>query len=147
VTLTIVPATGDLLEPWRTVHNLVIPPAQLTTDEVAERALRNELTVAFHDGVIVGNATVRAPEDGAVTVIVRILPEHRRHGHGSKYLDETLKQPRAREAEQINTVVLAANVDGLTFARRRGFVETDRYEVDGVAFVDLMLSTGSLGGT
>ena len=140
MTLTIVPAIGELLEPWRTVHNIVISPVQLTTEEVAQRALRNDLTVAFHDGVLVGNATVRAPQEGAVTVIVRVLPERRRYGHGSEYLHEVLKRPRAREAEQINTVVLAASVDGgLAFAHRHGFVETERYEVDGVAFIDLTL--------
>ena len=119
------------------MHNIVIPPVQLTTEEVAERALRNDLTVAFHDGVLVGNATVRAPQDGAVTMIVRVLPEHRGCGYGSTYLHEALKRPHARDARQIDTVVLAANVDGLAFAYRHGFVETERYEVDGVAFVDL----------
>lgn len=139
MTLTIVPVTGALLEQWRTIHNNIIAPIQLTAEEVAERALRNDLTVAFIDGVLVGNATVRAPQDGGVTVIVRILPDRRGHGLGSEYLQNLLKQPRAREAEQINTVVLAANVDGLAFALRRGFVETERYEVEGVAFIDLTL--------
>lgn len=142
--LTIVPA-ADLIETWRTVHNIVIPPAPLTAEEVAQRALRNDLTVAYEHGVVVGNATVRAPEDGAVAVIVRILPEHRRRGLGSEYLRQVLEQPRATEAAHITTVVLAANVDGLSFARRHGFVETDRYEVDGVAFVDLALQRGARG--
>ena len=137
MTLTIVPATGDLLEVWREVHNVVIPAALLSTEEVAERALRNDLTVAYADGVLVGNATVRAPRGGAVTVIVRILAEHRRHGHGGEYLHALLQQPRAARAQRIDTVVLAANVDGLAFAQRHGFVETDRYEVDGAAFIDL----------
>lgn len=139
MTLTIVPAIGELLESWRTVHNIVVSPSPLTAGEVADRARRNQLTVAFRDGVLVGNATVRAPHDGAVTVIVRVLPEHRRQGHGSEYLEAVLRQPRAGRATQINTVVLAASVDGLAFARRHGFVEAERYEVDGVAFVDLTL--------
>ncbi len=79
MTLTIVPATGELLAPWRAVHNNVIPPVQLTAEEVAESAIRNELTVGWVDGILVGNATVRAAQDGVVTVIVRILSEHRRH--------------------------------------------------------------------
>jgi GNAT superfamily N-acetyltransferase len=143
MTLTIVPATGELLEVWRAVHNTVIPPLPLSIEEVAEGALRNDLTLAFHDGVLVGNATVRAPEEGAVTVIVRVLPEHRRQGHGAAYFHEVLKRPHARDAEQINTVVLAANADGLAFARRHGLVETERYEVDGVPFVDLHLTRPS----
>jgi len=137
MTLTIVPATGELLELWRGVHNVVIPSAPLTSEEVAERATRNDLTVAYVDGVLVGNATVRAPQDGAVTVIVRILAEHRRHGHGGEYLHTLLHQPRAARAERIDTVVLAANGDGYAFALRHGFVETDRYEVEGAAFIDL----------
>jgi L-amino acid N-acyltransferase YncA len=145
MTLTIVPAIGELLESWRTVHNIAISPSPLTAAEVADRARRNHLTVAFRDGVLVGNATVRAPQDGAVTVIVRILPEHRRHGLGSEYLQAVLREPRAARATQINTVVLAASVDGLAFARRHGFVETERYEVDGVAFVDLTQVTTRLG--
>lgn len=142
--LTVVPAIGELLETWRTVHNIVISPVQLTPEEVAQRALRNDLTVAFHDGVLVGNATVRAPQDGAVTVIVRVLPEHRRYGHGTEYLHEVLKRPHARDAEQINTVVLAASADGLAFAHRHGFVKTERYEVDGVAFIDLTMQQATM---
>jgi hypothetical protein len=78
MTLTILPADGDLLEQWREVHNLIIASMRLTAEEVAERAVRNSLSVGYVDGVLVGNATVRAPENGVVMVIVRVLPEHRR---------------------------------------------------------------------
>jgi L-amino acid N-acyltransferase YncA len=137
--LTIVPANGQLLEQWRAVHNEVIGPTQLTREEVAERAARNHLTVAYAEGVLVGNATVRAPHDGVVTVIVRILPAFRRRGFGSEYLQVILMRARSSEVEQIRTVVLSENVDGLHFAIQHGFVETDRYEVDGVAFVEFTL--------
>ncbi len=139
MSLAIVPASGELLAHWRAVHNAVIPPVQLTAVEVAESAARNDLTVAYSDGVLVGNATVRAPRDGVVIVIVRILSEHRRHGLGGEYLQAVLEQARTSPAEQISTVVFAGNVDGLAFATRHGFVETERYGVDGVAFVDLTL--------
>jgi hypothetical protein len=43
-------------------------------------------------------------------------------------------------ARRIETVVLAANTEGLSFARRRGFVESERYSVDGADFVDLALT-------
>ena len=142
MTLTIVPATGELLAHWRAVHNNVIPPVQLSAEEVAESAIRNDLTVAWVDGILVGNATVRAAQDGVATVIVRILSEHRRRGLGSEYLQAVVKQTRTSRAEQINTVVLAANIDGLAFAIRHGFVETERYEVAGVAFIDLTLQDG-----
>ncbi|HUY16278.1 MAG TPA: GNAT family N-acetyltransferase [Acidimicrobiales bacterium] len=140
MTLTIVPARGELLDQWREVHNRCVAPTQLTADDVAERAFRHSLTVGYVDGVLVANATVRAPEDGGVvTVIVRVLPEHRRRGLASEYLGALLRQTRASRFEQIKTVILADNVGGLNFAVHHGFVETSRHEVDGVAFVDLTL--------
>jgi len=102
MTLTIVPATGELLADWRVVHNNVIPPVQLSTEEVAESAIRNDLTVGWVDGILVGNATVRAAQDGVTTVIVRSLSEHRRHGLGSEYLQAVVNQTRTSWAEQIN---------------------------------------------
>lgn len=137
--LIIVLASDHLLEQWRAVHNDVIGPAQLTAQEVAKNAVHNHLTVAYADGVLVGNATVRAPHDGVVTVIVRILPAFRRRGFGSEYLRAMLLWARSSEVEQIRTVVLSENLDGLHFAIQHGFVETDRYEVDGVAFVEFTL--------
>ncbi|HEY5111384.1 MAG TPA: GNAT family N-acetyltransferase [Acidimicrobiales bacterium] len=104
MTLTIVAAHGDLLEQWRAVHNRVIAPTQLSTEEVAERAVRNSLTVGYMDGDLVGNATVRAPEDGVVTVIVRVLPEHRRQGHGSEYLGVLLRETHDGMVKQIKTM-------------------------------------------
>ena len=43
--------------------------------------------------------------------------------------------------DRIETVVLESNADGLRFARAHGFVEHDRYLLDGqtVPFVDLHL--------
>jgi hypothetical protein len=43
---------------WRTVHNLVIPAASLSTAEVHERCRENRLEVAYLDQIIVGNSTV-----------------------------------------------------------------------------------------
>lgn len=143
VSLEIVIAEGPLLAEWREIHNAIIPTAPLSPDEVAERAGRNRLTQGYADGVLVGNATVRPPTgpDAAATVIVRILPEHRRRGLGTAYLLHELAQARDVGAERIETVVLASNEDGLAFARAQGFVEHDRYLLDGdtIPFVDLHL--------
>ena len=144
MTLRIVQAAPDLLEPWRAIHNAIIPTAPLSADEVAERATRNRLTLAYDGELLVGNATVRPPrDDGTATVIVRILPEHRRRGLGSAYLEHELAEARALEPQRIETVVLASNEDGLAFALARGFVEVDRYLLDGdtIPFVDLRLTT------
>jgi GNAT superfamily N-acetyltransferase len=143
VTLRIVPAAPDLIEEWRAIHNAIIPTAPLTSDEVADRATRNRLTLGYDGEVLVGNATVRPPDDrGTATVIVRILPEHRRRGLGSAYLDHELTEARALEPQHIETVVLAANEDGLAFALAHGFVEADRYLLEGdtIPFVDLRLT-------
>lgn len=144
MTLDIVVATGPLLEDWRTVHNAIIPTAPLSEEDVAERSGRHRLTLGYVGGVLVGNATVRPPTgpEATATVIVRILEEHRRHGFGSSYLAAELAEARALGADRIETVVLASNTDGLAFAEAQGFVEHDRYLLDGdtIPFVDLHLA-------
>jgi RimJ/RimL family protein N-acetyltransferase len=141
--LRIVPAAPDLLAPWREVHNQIIPTSPLSAQEVAERATRNDLTVAYVGEVLVGCATVRPPagESGTATVIVRILEPFRRRGLGASYLERVLADARDMGAARIETVVLESNADGLAFARAHGFVEHDRYVLDGqtVPFIDLHL--------
>lgn len=141
--LEIVAATGSLLTPWREIHNAIIPTDPLSVEDVEERVTRNRLTLAYADAELVGNATVRPPRgpDLTATVIVRILPEHRRRGLGSAYLEAELAHARSLGARRIETVVLASNDDGLAFAHAHGFVEHDRYVLDGdtIAFVDLHL--------
>jgi len=142
--LSIVPAAPDHLEEWRAIHNAIIPTAPLSLEEVAERATRNRLTLGYDGDELVGNATVRPPdENGTATVIVRVLPAHRRRGLGSAYLAHELDHARSLHPERIETVVLASNEDGLAFALAHGFVEVDRYVLDGdtTAFVDLRLSS------
>ena len=141
--LEIIAATGRLLDDWRSIHNRIIPTDPLSATEVAERAGRNRLTLACVSGELVGNATVRPPAepDAVATVIVRILPEHRRRGYGATYLQAELRQARSAGAKRIETVVLESNTDGLAFALAHGFVEHDRYLLDGdtVPFIDLHL--------
>lgn len=122
------------------MHNAIIPTAALTLDEVLERAGRNQLDLAYVGDVLVGCSTVRpATDEEPVTVIVRILPEHRRQGLGSHYLVHALDVAAGLGAETVQTIVLESNVDGLEFAQHRGFVETERYVLDGeeLAFVHL----------
>jgi GNAT superfamily N-acetyltransferase len=143
VTLDIVAAQGPLLADWREIHNLIIPTDPLSADEVAERAARHRLTLGYVSGELVGNATVRPPtrNDAVATVIVRILPEHRRQGFGTAYLHAELAQARELGARRIETVVLTSNICGLAFAAAEGFVEHDRYLLDWdvIPFVDLHL--------
>lgn len=137
VALTVVPVADDSAEAWREIHNLIIPVAPLSRTDVEERRGRNLLTLGLVGGATVGNATVRPVVDGRATVIVRVLPEYRRRGYGSEYLRRMLAVAGELGAASVATVVLAANVEGLAFARRHGFVEVERYTVDGAQFIDL----------
>lgn len=127
------------IEDWRVVHNSIIPTDELSTADVRERASRNHLEVAYADDVLVGCSTVRPPEDGATTVIVRILPEHRRHGYGEQFYQHELQHAGTGD---IQTIVLASNDDGLRFALAHGFKETDRYVLPGdtIAYIELRRS-------
>jgi GNAT superfamily N-acetyltransferase len=135
----------DAVTVWRDIHNAVIPAHTLTSDDVLERLTRNSLTLAYDGDVLVGNATIRppGPDTMTATVIVRILPEYRRRGFGSECLAAMLAEARAMGARRIKTVVLASNEDGLAFAVRHGFVEFDRYVLDGetAEYIDLYLAT------
>ena len=135
------------LEQWRYVHNVIVPPAALSLEEVRERAGRNRLENAYVGDVLVGCSTVRPPQgEGAVaTVIARVLPEFRRRGYGSALYDHALAHARALGARVVETCVLAVNEDGLRFARARGFTEVERYVLDGetAEWVDLRLVPGA----
>ncbi|MFG2308110.1 GNAT family N-acetyltransferase [Streptomyces sp. NPDC048566] len=132
------------LAEWRHIHNTVVPPAALPLDAVRERARRYRLEVALLGDLPVGCTTVRPPAgDGATaTVIARVLPDHRGRGFGGELYARGLEQARGLGAGTIETVVLAANEDGLRFARRHGFVEIDRYVLPGetAEWVDLRLA-------
>ncbi|MEU2899156.1 GNAT family N-acetyltransferase [Streptomyces sp. NPDC001273] len=121
-------------EQWRHVHNVIVPPAAMTPDEVLERLGRGyRLENAYDGDVLVGCSTVRPPagEDAVATVIARVLPEHRGRGFGAALYEAGLGHARAAGARAVETVVLAANEDGVRFARARGFDEIERYVLPG----------------
>jgi GNAT superfamily N-acetyltransferase len=144
VSLRIVPVAADTAALWRDIHNAIIPASPLTSDEVRERLTRHRLTLAYDGAELIGNATIRPPQPDPMiaTVIVRILPRYRRRGLGSDYLGTVLEQARGLGARRIETVVLASNEDGLTFAARHGFMEFDRYVLDGATAVYVGLYQG-----
>ncbi len=136
-TLRIEQPVGDAaLEDWRRLHNTVIPTHLLSADDVRERSGRNHLHVGYPDGAAVGCTTVRPPADGSSTavVIARVLAPHRRQGLGEQLYAVALGRARELGARTIETVVLASNEDGFRFARRRGFVEFERYVLPGDTF-------------
>ncbi|MFD6920519.1 GNAT family N-acetyltransferase [Streptomyces sp. NPDC059944] len=132
------------LTDWQRVHNVIVPPAALSLDDVRERVRRNRLEVAYLGDVLVGCTTVRPPAEdgGTATVIARVLAAHRGRGFGEELYARGLDQARELGAETVETVVLAANEAGLRFARHHGFVEIDRYVLPGetAEWVDLRLA-------
>ncbi|MBW8737344.1 MAG: GNAT family N-acetyltransferase [Streptomyces turgidiscabies] len=146
------------LEDWRLVHNLIVPPAAMSLDDVRARSARNRLEVAYLGDTLVGCSTVRPPagdgDQAVATVIARVLPGFRRRGFGAEIYARGLGLARELGADRIETVVLAANHDGLAFALRHGFVEVERYVLEGESdlWVDLRLAdtepdTGTNTGT
>jgi GNAT superfamily N-acetyltransferase len=134
------PADDAALEAWRLIHNTILPPFPLSLADVRERAGRNRLELAYAGEVAVGNSTVRPPDaEGVAVVIARVLPAHRRRGFGSLIHERALAAARAQGPAAIETVVLAANADGVRFAIGRGYVEIERYEVDGAEEIRLRL--------
>lgn len=127
------PDAENALRDWQHVHNLIVPPAAMSLDDVRERSGRNRLENAYLGDVLVGCSTVRPPEgeDAVATVIARVLPDFRRRGYGAALYENGLTRARVLGAGAIETVVLAANTDGVRFAEARGFVETERYVLDG----------------
>jgi GNAT superfamily N-acetyltransferase len=133
-----------VLADWQHIHNVIIPTDPLSVEEIQARAQRNRLTVAYLGDIRVGCSTVRPPADDpqAATVIVRVLPEHRRQGIGQQMYHQAVSMAYELGAGVIDTVVLASNDEGLRFAERHGFVEIDRYVLDGhtIPFIDLRLA-------
>ncbi|GHD91472.1 GNAT family N-acetyltransferase [Streptomyces naganishii] len=146
--LRIEPVTGEaMLRDWRHVHNEIVPPAAMTLDEVRERNGRYRLENAYLGDVLVGCSTVRPPEgeDAVATVIARVLPPYRRAGIGRALYERGLAHARGLGARVVETVVLAANRDGVAFAEARGFVETERYVLPGESELWITLRGGSAG--
>jgi GNAT superfamily N-acetyltransferase len=129
---------------WQHVHNLIIPTSPLSAEEIRLRAHHNRLTVTYHGDTLVGCSTVRppGPDRASATVIVRVLPQHRRQGFGGQMYDEALTAAYEIGARVIETVVLASNEEGRRFAERHGYVEIDRYILDGdtIPFIELRLA-------
>ncbi|MFD8304337.1 GNAT family N-acetyltransferase [Streptomyces sp. NPDC059690] len=132
----------EMLQEWRYVHNEVVPPAAMSLDDARERLGRYRMENAYLGDVLVGCSTVRPPEgEGATaTVIARVLPGYRGRGFGAALYERGLAHARLLGARAVETCVLAANEDGLRFAVKRGFVETERYVLDGGS--DLWIDLG-----
>lgn len=116
----------------------------MSLDEARARADRHRLENAHLGDVLVGCSTLRPPagEEAVATVIARVLPPYRRRGHGTALYGNGLAHARVLGARAVQTCVPAVNEGGLRFAAARGFVETERYALDGGddVWVDLRLA-------
>lgn len=127
--LEIVGVQGDrAIEDWRLVHNEIIPVDPLSLDDVRERVTRNHLEIAYLDGLPVGNSTVRPPNNGASTVIARVLPPFRRRGFGTRLYDRAMAHAQTLAPQHIETIIWAPNTAGLEFALAKGFAVVERDE-------------------
>jgi GNAT superfamily N-acetyltransferase len=121
------------LRDWKHVHNQIISAGQLSDEQVRDRARKHHLEVAYLDDDPVACTTVRRPTgpDARVVVIVRVLPPYRRRGIGASLLVRAEKQAYGMGSGRVETIVWAANLEGLHFAAVHGYTEVDRYLVPG----------------
>ena len=97
------------------------------------------LIVEAQDGHVVatGQSTdggILAAKDGSFRGGVRVEPEHRRRGIGTALMDRLEQHARSHGAPKIKSSVRGDEEDGVRFAERRGYRETNRrYD----AFLDL----------
>jgi GNAT superfamily N-acetyltransferase len=126
-------ADAPSLRDWKHVHNEIIRAGQLSDEQVRDRARKHHLEVAYLDDNLVGCTTVRRATgpDARVVVIVRVLPAYRRRGIGATLLIRAEKQAHRLGAGRVETIVWAANLEGLHFAEVHGYTEVDRYLVPG----------------
>ncbi len=126
--LDISPCDTDAdLEEWRRVRIAVVPyertqsVAEIRADETPERLL----VLAREDGVVVGSGMANRSEIGkAGSVIPRVLPDHRRRGHGTALLERLVDHVADLGYD---TVRAGADDEGsLAFAHRFGFEEVNR---------------------
>jgi GNAT superfamily N-acetyltransferase len=139
--LKITVASDEGLEAWRLIHNVVIPAEQLTLSDVTSRATRNLLHLGFLNDTPVACSTIRPPKDGIAVAIVRVLPDFRHTGFGSQLYAYILQQDWVRNADFIDTIVLASNPSGLEFAQHRGFEIVDEYTIEDSSYTELRFAS------
>jgi GNAT superfamily N-acetyltransferase len=108
-----------------------VTPREPTRLEDAKRRLERQpwrlYLVAEEDDEYVGIGFV-GPTDspGRLGLAVRVLPEARRRGLGSRLYEQVLEHARGRQPEWLSGVVSGAEPDSLAWAERRGFSEYGR---------------------
>jgi len=122
------------LEAWILVRRRLLPnePAVTVEQMRAQDGPQRLLLLAELNGELAGSGLADRSDTGGAFVAPRVLPEHRRHGVGGAVLERLLEHARAFAFE--SAVAHAAEPGAIEFARRHGFVESDR-EVEQVRVV------------
>ncbi len=112
------------------VWNAITPREPVSVGVIGERWARQPerlYLVAEHGGRAVGTA-MAAPSDspGRLFLEVRVLSEARRQGVGSALYEQLERHAVALMPNALSAHVSEASIDGLRFARQRGYCEVDR---------------------
>jgi mycothiol synthase len=131
-------ATADYLERLVAFFNEFARPAQRNAIESVRRfevmnPQPNRLWLMVEDPagslVAVGQATdngIFASKDGSFQVSVRVRPEHHRKGMGAVLLERLEAHARERGAPRAKSNVRGDEPEGVRFAERHGYRETNR---------------------
>jgi mycothiol synthase len=114
---------------WCEVWNAITPREPVTVEQIKRRRERQpwRLYLIAEEGGFVGLGFV-GPTDspGRLGLAVRVLPEWRRRGLGSKLYERALEHAVTQEAEWLSGLVSGADPEALAWASRRGFEEYGR---------------------
>lgn len=115
---------------WCDVWTAITPREPITLEQVKRRLERQPerlYLVAEEDAGVIGLGFV-GPTDspGRIAVAVRVLPEWRRRGIGSRLYDWAFDHAKEQRPQWISTLVSEANGDAIAWAARREFEEVGR---------------------
>jgi mycothiol synthase len=121
--------SGADLDAWRQVFATVVPDERCPSVEDLVRSLAvrpdRTLLLAEADGAVVGSGLGdRSDTVGQGATVARVLPEHRRHGHGSAILERLLVHARSLGLGSVGANVV--DEGSVAFATGHGFAESDR---------------------
>ena len=118
------------LAAWCGVWNAITPREPTELEDVKRRIERQPerlYLVAFEGDRAVGPGFCGPPESPERTaVVVRVLPEHRRRGIGSKLLELVVAHASGLGRPQVSGMVFEDDLASIAWLTNRGFEEYDR---------------------
>jgi mycothiol synthase len=114
---------------WCQVWSAITPREPTTVEQIRPRLEREPwrlYLVAEEEGIVGLGFVGPTDSPGRIGVSVRVLPEARRRGLGSRLYDRVYAYALEREPELISSVVSGADPASVGWAERRGFEEYGR---------------------